>query len=675
MNKAFSDLLKTGFIAVCVIFISITEIACTQSASSMVLYLPSDSAPIRLKALNKNAQQGLISKPEKNAQLLYGFEKSPDFYVFTHTGRYALELEFELLQEHAQDSARTAHPAQETGSLKSAAAADTEVPSAQFTVGFLYEEHFTASGALKKDASPRYQLVVQELPEQHLTVSLGFTGTQRQSAAVYGFAVQAAVPLKLLRAAVVPAQYGWLKTGSTHWFGVSADGGIIPPGITGTGDNSFAAFSTELPRPSHIARLAPIATAKTQAAGYLPPAASPAAVQPGASSTSAVHISQSPADARLQPEYDQLILHFDPSRTLHRRVEQESESDQPQSVSRQPQLFFQCGNQQVSVFMAPHLTRLTLDGSLFPDSAFSVQQLDTEPGLIGVTARCVSIHPLSPIPADAGLIVHWPQEHWRQPAYELFSWESFPSVLIFDFADYAAQDAYLKRLAFFADKKGYAGSLISDARMKAFHGFNAHDYRAETLAAFFQKAAQEQFPLNDSELHLQTILLHNGIIRKTEQGIEAGEGAILSISRQIPAYLRLRLLTHECLHGIYFTQEGFRNIVADVFEHTDPRSRLFLRRYFEADPRLNYNTSDSYLLQNEYMAYILQQSPSYLQEYYLTRLARHWAIRAAEPELCKYITATNAEAFVQVAEEMSRFLYAHWGIKGGRIYLAELKRF
>ena len=71
----------------------------------------------------------------------------------------------------------------------------------------------------------------------------------------------------------------------------------------------------------------------------------------------------------------------------------------------------------------------------------------------------------------------------------------------------------------------------------------------------------------------------------------------------------------------------------------------------------------------------MQQGTSYLEEYYLTRLIRQGAIRAAEPELCKYIAATKAKAFVQAAEQMSSFLYTHWGIKGGRIYLAELKRF
>lgn len=664
INLKNASLVRIWLIA----FFSISSIACAKSSSSLVLRLPSDSlqqtvyaglspilpdsAQLPLQALNQNALTGAISNPEQDAQLLYSFEKNPDFYAFTSSGRYALELEFEPLPgvtSGAGSSAAMSDQVSGTRAAHSAAAfagaqKNTAAPYAAFAAGFLYEENFTASGAVKTNTAPVYPLKGRIPVQQRFTVSLGFTGTKGQSAQVYGFMVYAGTPLQLIRVEVVSVQYGWMKTGTSWWYGVSADGGTLSPVITGGEAASSASVYTELLRPSYLARLAPLYSTRAK-------------------------------NAAIYSERDQLVLHFDPNQALNRTVNQLSPASQTQAPVRQPQLLFQCGSQQVSAYMAPHHTQLTLDGSLFSDTSFSVEQLDTEPGLIGVTARCIPLQLLSPIPADAGLISDWPQEKWRQPSYELFSWESFPSVLIFDFADYDVQDAFLKRLAFFAEKKGFTGRLVSDAEIHDLHGFNAHDYRAETLAAFFQKVAQEDFPLNASEQHLQTILLHNGIICRTEQGIEAGEGAIVSISRQSPSYLRYRLLTHECLHGIYFTQESFRSMVADVFERTDPRSRLFLRRYFEVDPSLSYNTADSYLLQNEFMAYLLQQGTSYLQEYYLTRLIYHRAIRKAEPELCAYIKTTKAAAFQQAAEQMSFFLSAYWGIKGGRIHLAELKRF
>ena len=214
---------------------------------------------------------------------------------------------------------------------------------------------------------------------------------------------------------------------------------------------------------------------------------------------------------------------------------------------------------------------------------------------------------------------------------------------------------------------------MTNTEMNPFHGFNAHDYRAETLAAFFQKAEQEHFPLNKSEMHLCDILLHNGIIVRTETGIEAGRGAIVSLSRQSPHDIRYRLITHECLHGIYFMEEAFRKTVAEVIRQTDPRAVYFLRRYFEVTPTLNYNTADEYLLQNEFMAYILQQSSGYLQWYYLNRLSRQWAISKAEPKLCEYIRSIKAEPFMQAAARMSSFLYTRWGIVGGRVALTDLQ--
>ena len=171
---------------------------------------------------------------------------------------------------------------------------------------------------------------------------------------------------------------------------------------------------------------------------------------------------------------------------------------------------------------------------------------------------------------------------------------------------------------------------------------------------------------------MRTVLFHNGIIVRTERGIEAGHGAIISISRQSTQSIRYRLLTHECLHGIYFTEERFRETVAAVFQQTDPRARLFLRRYFELYPSLQYDTDDSYLLQNEFMAYLLQQNSSQLRPYYVDRISWLRVMNKAEPELRAYIRKTDAEDFMQAAEQMSAFLYTRWGLKAGRITLAAL---
>ena len=615
------------------VFTSLLSTSCSNTMSSVSLALPADmqgliytTSPraseqrihaVPLKALNKNALAGMIDDPEKSDTMHFAFEQSPEMLDLTGSGLYALELEFEPLELTGKSSI--------SESINTHA---IQTDAAEFAVGLLYANNFSTSGKLKESVKPQYPVTARILPPGTFTVSIGFAGIAAPQENIRGFTISSQAPLKLNRAAIVPVRYGWLKKGNTGlWYGTTADGGSIPPELYA---ESGIPLRTELPKPLAV-----------------------------------IH-----AENTVKDERDSIVIHFD--------------TDMPFDLTpaqKQLRLSFQCSGKRISVYRAPNVSRLTLDGCLFPDPFLTLEQTDTDMAesttdtatmICGVTTEYYTLPPLSPITADPGIILHWPQTQWRQSSYELFAWEQFPSVLIFDFADYSVQDAYFKRLSFFAEKKGFTGKLLSDGALTSLHGFNAHDYRAETLAAFFQKAEEEHFLLNKSELHLRKILFYNGIIVRTETGIEAGNGAIVSISRQSSPDLRYRFITHECLHGIYFTEESFRNIVSTVFRQTDPRAVLFLRRYFEIYPTLQYNTDDDYLLQNEFMAYLLQQGRSSLQQYY-TRISWFRTIYRAEPALCKYIRNTNAKAFMQAAAQMSSFLYTTWGIKGGRIHLAEIE--
>ena len=616
--------------------------SCADPASSVSLALPADrddtavyllaasasgmqSRSVPLKALNTNAQTGTIDDPEKSDAMYFAFEKSPTMFGLTGSNLYALELEFEPL-ELTGKSSRTAPI--NTNAI--------QTDAAEFAVGLLYANDFSAFGKLKENFRPQHPVTAKLLPRGTLTVSIGFAGIAVGTAHIRGFMVSAKSALKLKSAAVVPVRYGWLKDGAALWYGTTADGDVIPPELC---TEATVPLRTELPKPS--------AVIQARYAG--------------------------------KGGRDSIGIHFDKTQPVNLTA-----------GKKQPRLSFQCGDKSISVYRAPNVYRLTLDGCLFPDAFFTIEQTGAErlsntdtlsdtggqadmaAMVCGVTIEYSTPSLMTPITADPGLILDWPQEQWRQPSYELFSWEQFPSVLIFDFADYSVQDAYLKRLSFFAEKKGFTGKLLFDEELASLHGFNAHDYRAEMLAAFFQKAEAESFPLNKAELHLRKILFRNGIIIRTEAGIEAGEGAIVSISRQSERDLRYRFITHECLHGIYFTEERFRNAVSTVFRETDPRAVLFLRRYFEIYPSLQYNTDDDYLLQNEFMAYLLQQDSSSLQHYY-NKISWFRTMNEAEPALCRYMRNTNAKAFMQAAAQMSSFLYTAWGLKAGRICLSMIE--
>lgn len=312
-------------------------------------------------------------------------------------------------------------------------------------------------------------------------------------------------------------------------------------------------------------------------------------------------------------------------------------------------------------------------------SPFSVMRIDSNADCVKSVLLCKKPDaalavpersgPLLPITTDPGLIFEWPQENWRCRDYELFRWESFPSVLFFDFADYGIQNSFFTRLAYFVEKAGYKGTLVSDDFVRSKHGYNAHDYKADDLARFFTAAQKENFTLNDSELLLKDILLFNGIIvREADGAFSAGNGAVISISRQSLGYQRRTLLAHESWHGIYFTDEEFRDVVFAAYSLFDEMSMDFLKTYWETQPTLAYDRGDEYLMRNEFMAYILQSPVSSVAEYWVSH-AKWNSVQRAEKRLADYVIATEAQAFVDAANLLSSYTMDRWGITAGRVTL------
>jgi hypothetical protein len=279
-----------------------------------------------------------------------------------------------------------------------------------------------------------------------------------------------------------------------------------------------------------------------------------------------------------------------------------------------------------------------------------------------------------PIAADPGVILDYPQTVWRNDDYEVFRWESFPTVLIFDTADYAAQDKLFKRLAFFTEKKGYRGRLVPDSELAGQHGWNAHDYRAEDLAAFYEKARREDFPLLPEERFLQALLLDNGIITMRDGTVAAGDGAVVSVSRESNGYLRRLFMAHECFHGIYFVDEDFRAFTRQRYDALDPVSKKVIVAYFDYQ---SYDITDEYLVFNEFMAHLLQQSAGAAAEYFgktiPERLERSQWRRPILPQ--KDETQGTwphlAAAFEKEARAFSTYVSQRWPLAAGRAWLIE----
>ncbi len=274
-----------------------------------------------------------------------------------------------------------------------------------------------------------------------------------------------------------------------------------------------------------------------------------------------------------------------------------------------------------------------------------------------------------PLLADPGLVVRWKKSSWRHDEYELFRWEQFPSVILFDTKDFAVQNRFFTRLAFFAEKKGYRGKLMSDEFVLREKGYNAHDYSAETLALFFETARKQQFLLNEHELLLKKILVENAVIVENETGeIKAGNGAVISISQESPVYLRTKLLSHEGWHGIFFTDSDFRTFCASAYNTMDKTSRAFMHSYWSLWASLNYDPADSTLMQNETMAYLLQQSVSETAPYFL-HLTEFNTVKKYIPELAEYVVQTEGKGFTAAALRYRSYVYERYGLSAGRISL------
>ncbi len=310
------------------------------------------------------------------------------------------------------------------------------------------------------------------------------------------------------------------------------------------------------------------------------------------------------------------------------------------------------------------------------DSAAGPERVSFHQGAVGFAPRSVRAEGIAadsltlsftaeadPIPADPGLVLAWDRSAWRRPDFEVFRWESAPRVLIFDTADYRVQDRLFKRLAFFVEKAGFAGTVPGWGALEGLHGYNAHDYRAEDLARFFDTARAQGVELAPEERTLARILVEQGIVRETGAGWAPGEGAVLSISRSSSAALRELLLTHECFHGIYFTLPAFRDASAAAWQALSGVEQEAWRRFLASK---DYNTDDPGLVVNEFQGYLFQQPRERVAAFQALTLSRLAARSAADAELVARLRVAFPGSMLASFDRLDAALRAAGGPPGGR---------
>jgi hypothetical protein len=250
--------------------------------------------------------------------------------------------------------------------------------------------------------------------------------------------------------------------------------------------------------------------------------------------------------------------------------------------------------------------------------------------------------------------------------FEIYRWDRFPHVIVLDMADFTEQDRMFSRLAFFLEKRGYRGRLLSDAELAGKHGWNAHDYGPDGLASFFNKAVTTRFPLDSEETLLRDIAIREGIVTQRGDNLFPGSGAILSISRSSSKYERILLLAHESYHGIYFCSLKYRDLCARTWATAPASEKRFMRRLLEY---LGYDDSDMGLVVNEFQAYLLQQ-PRPMASAYFERVGKLIANGDGIPEAADVLPDLLKDEAILEAFLMSTYAIGAGGVaqraEGGR---------
>ena len=350
------------------------------------------------------------------------------------------------------------------------------------------------------------------------------------------------------------------------------------------------------------------------------------------------------------------------------------------SPENQSSVIVNAGGEKITMRRAKNVSSITIQTSSL-NNPFSFFEISTNPQMVTKILMVSNSKDLLPnevgnvfkaLKTDPGLILDTKKSFWRSKDYEVYEWDRFPGCLIFDTVDYNVQSQFFTRVAFFAEKTGYKGRVLSDSELGNMHGYNAHDYSAKSLADFYTKAFENPSVLNKKELLLLDILIENGVVLDNgDKTFSAGKGAVISISKESQNWLRHSFIAHEAWHGIFFLNEDFRNAVAAVYYTIDSKSLDFIKGYWASQHSLNYDQNDEYLMHNEFMAYIMQQKlyGSGGVASYFVHVANRKSVMDAIPELCEYVRATKGYTFEDAGKILDDYAFDNWGLACGRISL------
>ena len=585
---------------------------------SAVRLLNSGGEMTRLYALDSAASKGTVSG-EGYANFKFTKEQKEYFYrEYKRNGNVALTVCLQMMPTKKQ---------------KQLLESDAE---AVFRYGFLTNDDFTIDGKFIKKKYPdtrRIQIQADE-KKSPAVFDVSFAVQKNENIQKYvpeGFYIYSTIRCRILAAIVVPAEIGFDVTSEIPFYGFACNGGIIDFENKGF---DFSGSSMVFPVQSSVKQAMP---------------------------EYRLLLSENPENKTTRENSVKVLMNVGGEKLYINNVPAAREIIIPTAALNAP--FSRTDfveNSQCVDSLIMRASKAT--ASLREDAAVSDEEKAS--GEHDITDYEI----LEPIRTDPGLILNYKSSQWRTADYEIFEWDRFPRILFFDTRNYEVQDKLFRRLAFFVEKQGYKGRLLTNQELGNMHGYNAHDYSAESMAKFFNKAVELNFQLNEEEELLKRILIHNGLLESDGLYVKANEGGLVSISRETPAWSRTNLLAHEGWHTIFFRDAEFRNYVSAVYYTFDPDSLDFLIDYFKSQPTLGYDVNDEYLMHNEFMAYIMQQRLSEVAKYFV-HLANRGSVIEFTPKLAAYVRKTEGRGFEDAANALNDYVYDKYGIVCGNIAL------
>lgn len=246
-----------------------------------------------------------------------------------------------------------------------------------------------------------------------------------------------------------------------------------------------------------------------------------------------------------------------------------------------------------------------------------------------------------------------------QQGPRLLLWKEHPRVLVLEFRSKKTQACAMNRIAAFVEKKGTRGRVLDDGELERFITesgstpetfYWAHDYRANDLDRFFTAAKSrgrrlDRQILNPCELSLSQLLVRRRLL--TESGQARAADVLLTIPADLDPRTRVRLLTHELRHALYFSSEAYR-ATCDSFwrDELDEVDRTLFRLTLAL---YHYDPEDGYLVRNEFQSFLLQEGRTF-DEY-----VKGASSRDRSGQLARYLTERPGR-IVELAERLRKRL-------------------